>query len=222
MADEDTLRSDIHSEAFLLPWYLNGTLREDERQVVAHHLIDCVKCRVELEELAQLQLQLKEVYAAQPSPSPHIARSVMERVRRDAETVTATKKHSTTWLEQLNSWFRLLLLPQWAPTLAATLIVAQLGVLLWVLSQPTVSEQVTTRSLGSPTTRLRVMFHAAASETQIRLVIQEANGRIVDGPTQDHAYIIEVPAGDQTAAHSKVKTMLEHRDTVQAVEIARP
>ncbi len=41
--------SGVHEEVFgLLPWYLNGTLSEPDRQKVDSHVRDCAACRDQL------------------------------------------------------------------------------------------------------------------------------------------------------------------------------
>lgn len=59
-----------HQEVLeLLPWYLNGTLGDDERATVDLHLRECASCQFELEELQGLQsallaeeLDLEEIF----------------------------------------------------------------------------------------------------------------------------------------------------------------
>ena len=218
MVEPDTLDQPIHPEGALLPWYLNGTLREDERRQVERHLSSCAACRAELDELTQLNVQLHEVYAAQSEPSSELQRAVIAQVTLEASMKRAKSVTGPKQLTGLEDWFRSLFVPRWAPALVVTLLVAQLGLLLWSMTRPTLSDQVTTRGLGSPTVRLRVVFQETASERQIRSLVQGLHGRIVDGPTPDGAYIMEVPAGDQAAAQKKVDALRSQTETVRTVE----
>jgi anti-sigma factor RsiW len=222
MAESDTLDQHIHPEGALLPWYLNGTLREDERRQVDQHLSSCAACRAELDELAQLNVQLHEVYAAQSEPSPQIQRAVLAQVQLEASAKRAKFVTGPQGLKGRDDWFRSLFVPRWAPALAVTLLVAQLGLLLWSMTRTTLSDQVTTRGLGSPTVRLRVVFQETASERQIRALVQGMRGRIVDGPTPDGAYIMELPAGDQAAAQKKVDALRSQTESVRTVEPVTP
>ncbi|MDE3049735.1 MAG: zf-HC2 domain-containing protein, partial [Nitrospirota bacterium] len=207
-----------HPEGALLPWYLNGTLREDERRQVDQHLSSCAACRAELDELAQLNVQLHEVFAAQSEPSSRLQRAVLGQVALEASTKGAKSVSGPQRLKGLDEWFRSLFAPRWAPALVVTLLVAQLGLLLWSMTRPTLLDQVTTRGLGAPTVRLRVVFQETASERQIRSLVQGLRGRIVDGPTSDGAYIMEFPAGDQAAAQKKVDVLRSQRESVRTVE----
>ena len=108
MVEPDTLDQGIHPEGALLPWYLNGTLRDDERRQVDQHLSSCAACRAELDELAQLNVQLHEVYAAQSEPSTKIQRAILAQVTLEA---SATRAKSVTTPQRLNGrddWFRCL------------------------------------------------------------------------------------------------------------------
>ena len=222
MAEPDTQDHPIHAEGALLPWYLNGTLREDERRHVDQHLSSCAACRAELEELAQLNVQLHEVYVAQSAPSTGIQRAVRVLVQRETSEKDVKPVTGSTWPNGLDDWFRSLFIPRWAPALAVTLLVAQLGLLLWSLTLPTLSDQVTTRGVGAPTVRLRVVFQETATERQIRVLVQEVHGRIVDGPALGGVYIMEVPAGDRTAAQKKVDALRSQPETVRTVEPMTP
>jgi anti-sigma factor RsiW len=222
MPEPETLDQRIHPEGALLPWYLNGTLREDERRQVDQHLSSCEACRAELDELAQLKVQLHEVYGAQSEASAQTQRAVLAQVKLDVSAKRAKSVTGPQWLNGLDDWFQSLFVPRWAPALAVTLLVAQLGLLLWSVTRLTPSDQVITRWLGSPTVRLRVVFQEATSERQIRSLIQGLHGRIVDGPTSDGAYIMEVPAGDQAAAQKKVDILRSQTESVRTVEPVTP
>ena len=222
MADSNSLDPQIHPEAASLPWFLNGTLRGDEHQRVARHLEACAICRAELAELAQLRQQVKEVYAAQPGPSAQAARSVMAHVEQEASTRAVSRATDRHWLDGVEAWFRSLFLHRWAPTLAAVLLVAQFALLLWAMNQQVAQDQVTSRSVGTPTIRLRAVFQESTSEQQIRSVLQEVRGRIVDGPAQDGGYIIEVPAGDPATAQRKLDTLKGHADVIRFIETVKP
>jgi hypothetical protein len=223
MVEPDTLEPHIHPEGALLPWYLNGTLREDERRQVDQHLSSCAACRAELDELVQLNIQLHEVYAAQAEAAPQIRRTVFSQVNLETSAKQANSVAGPQWLKGLEDWLRSLFVSRWAPALAVTLLVAQLGLLLWTMTRLTLSDhQVMSRGLGSPTVRLRVVFQDTASERQIRSLLQGMHGRIVDGPTRDGAYIMELPAGDQTAAQKKIDILRGQTESVRTVEPVTP
>jgi hypothetical protein len=222
MNDPDTLPADVHQEAALLPWYVNGTLSETDRQQLDRHLSTCQACRAELAELTHLKSELATFYASQPGPSSHTARLVLDTVARDASTRRIGQTGLGSWPERVDEWFRSLFLPRGVPTLAATLLVTQVGLVLWLSMPPTQPEQVSSRLLGAQTARLSVAFQSGATEEQIRSLLQLVRGRVIDGPTTDGAYLIEVLAEDQSIAQKKLQTLRERADIVRSADHVKP
>jgi len=222
MTDPNTIPANLHPEAALLPWYVNGTLREQDQQQVARHLETCAVCRAELEELSCMRTELRRIYDAQPGPSPRTSQAVRDLLNRDTLTqgkVLSVRRH---WLETVDSWFRSLLMPRWAPTLLAIVLVAQLGVLLWTLTQPVPSDQVTSRSISPATARLRVTFQGQASATAIESLLHSIRGRIVDGPTADGMYTVEILADNESTLQKKLTDLQGHSEIVQSVGRVAP
>jgi len=222
MSEPETLPGNVHAEAALLPWYANGTLRAAERQQVAGHLATCAACRTEFEELQRLKADLTTLYSAQPGPSPNTARSVLGAVAQDAAARRATGAAGESWMASLDQWLRALFLPRWMPTLAATILLAQIGLLLWTTMPSTQQEQVVTRSLGTPTARVSVAFQDNATEEQIRSLLQAVRGRIVDGPNPTGLYTIEILSGDAETSRNKLGRLRERTDVVRSAEIEKP
>ena len=228
----------VHPAAMLLPWYLNGTLREEERQRVAQHLEECQTCRSELEELTRLRQQVKEAYADLPGPSPQVFRSVMATIRQDRRAQPEPQRvlrweraETHSWLDTLDRWLRPMFAPRWVPILAFLLIVGQLAVLLWVVGQtpsvgprdmPSSPDGVVSRGIPTATARYRVAFHETAPERKIRAAIQTLGGRIVDGPSPDGFYTIEVAAGDPSLLENKLESLQSQADLIRRAERLRP
>ncbi len=222
MSEPDTLPPDIHPETTLLPWYANGTLAAPERAQMAEHLTSCAACRAELDELASLQTRLKTFYESRPGPSPEVGRAVLGAVTREAVARQGTHQSQRSWLGRIDQWARSWLLIPWAPTLAAALLVAQLGLLLWVGGSPTQQGQVSTRSLGMQSAKITVTFHALATEEQIRTLLQGVRGRVIDGPTTAGLYTIEVLSADTSVAEKKLALLKARADIVRSAELVKP
>jgi hypothetical protein len=235
---EEKLGAQVHPAATLLPWYLNGTLGEEERQGVAQHLTECQACRSELDELTLLRQQVKEAYADLPGPSPQTFRSVMETIRQDRRSQPKRQRvfrweqaESSSWLDALDRWLRPMFAPRWVPVLASTLIVGQLAVLLWVVGQepaiaprdiPSSTDGVVSRRVPLATARYRVAFHETAPERKIRAAIQTLGGRIVDGPSPEGFYTIEVPAGDPSLLEKQLESLQGQADLIRSAERLKP
>jgi anti-sigma factor RsiW len=222
MNDPDTLPADVHQEAALLPWYVNGTLSESDRQQLDRHLATCPACRAELEELARLKSDLRTFYASQPGPSSHAAQRVLATVAREASARRTGHTGQQSWLERVDQWFRMLFLPRWVPTLAAILVVTQVGLVLWLSLPSRKPEVVSSRSVGVQTARFSVVFQTGATEEQIRSLLLLVHGRVIDGPTSGDAYIIEVLAEDESTAQKKREMLRERTDIVRSVDPVKP
>ncbi len=220
MSDPDTLPAGVHPEAGLLPWYATGTLGEADRQRVAHHLESCRECSRELEEFTEIRRTLKELSRQEPAPSSTLARSVLAHVAADSRGQIRPQP-TRSWASEIDHWFRSLLMPQWVPTLAAILLAAQMGLLIWVTLPPTERGEVSTRSVGTQTQepRLAIRFQPAANEERIRSLLQRVHARIVDGPTVDGIFTISLSTGEPTAALALLR---EQGDIIRSAELIQP
>jgi putative zinc finger protein len=235
---EEKLGSDVHPAATLLPWYLNGTLREEERQEVAQHLRECQPCRTELDDLSRLRQQVKAAYADLPGVSPQVFRSVMATIRQERRVQPERQRvfrweraQSSSWLDTLDHWLRPMFGLRWVPVLASTLIIGQLALLLWVVGQepviapheiPSSTDGVVSRGIPTATARYRVAFQETAPEGKIRRVIHNIGGRIVDGPSADGFYTIEVPVSDQALLEKQLESLQRQADLIRSAERLKP
>lgn len=222
MSDPDTIPTGIHQEAELLPWYLTGALSEPERRQVAHHLESCKACREELDEITQIRQDLATVYASQPVPSSQLARSVMARVDEQARPQANPQTVRRAGVLGLDQWIRSLLLPQWAPTFVVLLLVVQTALLVWIGIPATTPDHVSSRSVGAQTARIIVTFHATATMGQIQSLLQDLQGRIIAGPTDDGRYTIEVSAMDLPATQRKIDSLKARGEVVRSAEAPTP
>jgi anti-sigma factor RsiW len=222
MTDPEFIPSHVHDEVALLPWYVNGTLTQPDRQRMAHHLESCASCRTELDELSHLKTEIASIYSDQPSPSSNLARSVLSTVARDASTRPLRRPDESSWLDGVDHWLRSLFLPRWIPSLAGLLLVAQAGILLWLILPQGEPVSITTRSLEVPTVKILVVFQNHATEEQIRSLLQRARGRVIDGPSQDGAYIVEVLATDKNTAQQKLEMLRQQADVIRSADTVSP
>jgi len=222
MSEPQTIPNHVHPEMALLPWYANGTLSDTERHRVAEHLNTCATCRAELEELIGLKADLMEIYASQPGPSAKTAQSILNAVAQETAARRSAQSGSDSFVDGIDQWIRFLFMPRWVPTLAATILVAQGGILLWTSIPATQQEQVTTRGLNAPTARLNVMFQAAATADQIQSILQTVRGRIVDGPNPNGLYIIEILATDTETSRKKLELLRGRTDIISSANLAAP
>lgn len=220
MNDPETIPAGVHPEVELLPWYATGTLGEADRQRVARHLETCRDCSRELEDLTEIRRTLTELSRQEAEPSARLARSVMARVK--ADSIGQDRPHQeTSWVADLDRWFRSLLMPQWVPTLAAVLVVVQMGLLVWVTLPPAERGDISARSVGMQTqaVKITVRFQPTATEDSIRSILQRLHARLVDGPTADGTFTISIGTGDSAAALALLRG---ERDVIRSAELVQP
>jgi anti-sigma factor RsiW len=193
-----------HAEADrLLPWLVNGTLSGDERFRVEQHMTECVQCQREVTWLRALQEQyIGDQPATGDDQSPAI-----RRLRRRMETahdisVMASPSHP--------AWKRRSRRLSWLVAAQATLLLVLGAALLQ-------GRQASYHTLSAPPGRgalLVVVFDPHASEAQLRQLLRANDARIVGGPTDAGAYVLNVP--DERA--SSARKMLHESAEVSLVE----
>ncbi len=220
MTEYETLPGNVHPEAALLPWYVNGTLSIEERAQVDRHVAACDACRAELDELVHLRTDLRALFAQEPSPSPRLAEAVRTRIAHEAETRTGQAARPTM-AERFEAWCRSLVMPRWAPALVMLLVVVQGAVLLWMVQRP-VPETVVSRSLGPAPVQVHVAFQPQATEEQLRAALHAVGARVVDGPSRDGVYLVELPHDPRVSAEQKVRALLERSSVVKSADLMQP
>jgi anti-sigma factor RsiW len=158
----------------ILPWYVNGSLNDAERELVKTHLATCAACQEEVVALESLQRNVKCMDSDAQSPGELGLARLKRRLR--SETDTAETQSPRRWLR---------------PTLAAAcvMIVLQAG-LIWNMNHE--SRQDMQLLSGPVAADIQVRFASHASEEQIRLLLQSIHGQIVDGPSALAIYHIRI------------------------------
>ena len=88
-----------HQEAWeLIPWYVNGTLVEDEAVQVEAHLARCPLCRREVDANRELAAALRAADAAPAAPDPRLER-LLARLDEPLEADAATDPLADSVLE---------------------------------------------------------------------------------------------------------------------------
>ncbi|MGH7258112.1 MAG: anti-sigma factor family protein [Nitrospiraceae bacterium] len=219
-----------HPYAMLLPWYVTGRLGDQEEQEVAEHLAGCVSCRLELDQLTAMRGGLIAAYADQPGPSPKVREQVMAETRQaESESDSSRQREAAPVTRQtgaIERWSRGLFAPRWLPALAVTLIVGQLGLLLWTMTgrqtDRTNGESIMTRSISPSPIRLKVAFHETAPEHRIREALRALRGRIVDGPSPDGMYVIEITETDSSGLSERMTIVERQPDVIRTIERVTP
>lgn len=221
----------IHTEAMLLSGYATRTLDEEEHRQVEQHLKTCSACRQELQEVTAMQAALKTAIQQRQGPSPAAFAKVMTRIHQETQPAPReiTREVEPTWWEQIEHAFRSIFEVRWAPILASFLILGQAVLLLSVLGGPggqvgTQSGPVHERGIPQgtpaiPLIKIQVSFIETAQEFQIRALIQDLGGRIIDGPTVDGRYTVGFQGRQGVNSDSILAALNKHPELIQT---ARP
>jgi anti-sigma factor RsiW len=182
----------------LLPWFVNGTLEGDELAFVQRHLGECPRCQNEVEWLRELHAAC---IAGEAMPG---ASATFRNLRRQLEE---PREGRDSIARLRRSRGRARLWSRWA--IAAQLVViAVLGTLLLSGTDgPALYRTLGARNATVPATgSLVVVFDPATTEAEVHRILRGAGARIVDGPTQANAYVLEVPPGQTHRAAQAIKS----------------
>jgi anti-sigma-K factor RskA len=175
----------------LLPWYVNGALKSDEREVVRAHLDKCPACREEEAWLRQLHASCAAVDSGSDAANP--LRNLRRHLESGRPGPSATL--AGAW-RQTNAWARLGV----AASLASMAVVMTAA--LWNAQNPPslyrtlAASGASTHSGGSVVVR----FDPSTPERELRRILRATGARLLDGPTQTDAYILDVPPGQRASA----------------------
>jgi hypothetical protein len=194
----------------LLPWYVNGSLAQPERERVEAHLAVCRRCQDEVRACRRTAAEVAGAGEVAPSPHPIQFQRVLARIE---ESEREERRHDGGWriLAPFRSRVQATPRPLRGALVAqAAVIFLLVGFLAWDALRPVPPAAGTSpavyRTLSDPapapvpTVRLRVMFSPKATEREIRGLLLGIRGEITAGPSPLGLYTVEVPAAGDPAA----------------------
>jgi anti-sigma factor RsiW len=185
----------------LLPWFVNNTLNATERAQVQQHLDTCGHCQQEVALLRAIQSQVKQT-AASTAPGD----LGLKRLLRD---VKQAQRKPRSWLPM---------------ALAASIAVIMVqAVMLGVLIKPDNQAIVPLGThYADKLAHVQVRFVPSASEAEIRGVLNDIGGVIIDGPGALGVYHIRIntiQATDAPAIARIVQTLRARTKVVQQANV---
>lgn len=194
----------VHQRVWeLLPWYVNGSLAERERERVEAHLAACLRCQEEERGCRSMAGVVAGAGEMAPAPHPVQLQRMLARVE---ESEREEKESAGRWrlLAPLRSLVQATPRPLRGALVAqAAVILLLVGFLAWSALRPGAAPpnlRPSYRTLSNPdaapvpAVRLRVMFSPRATEKEIRELLHGIHGEITAGPSPSGAYTVEVPA----------------------------
>ena len=186
----------------LLPFYVNGTLDDDEREQVERYLQAQPEAQAEVQWLRSLQTRVRE--DVPPVSSEVGLERALRRIHTEGPAPQGARRAvaQSGWLQRLRGVLAALV-PQSIvrPALAGALaLVAVQGLVIVQLMErheDDSTELRTLRSDAAPVAQgpfLKLNFKADAREADIRMLLVGINGSLAAGPGQLGDYYVRVPA----------------------------
>jgi hypothetical protein len=203
----------------LIPWYVNETLDERARQRVESHLGQCAVCRDDL----AVQGRICEAIDAQPSVDYMPVASLKRlQARLDARRADASSAQMTAPEPRMRS------AAPWRGWMAASVagVAVAVGLLAadrWLqfearLTQPNY-RTVTNSTPRPPGEVVRAVFSPTITLVELQTILDEAQLRIVSGPTEAGVYSL---ASNSTLTVRASLALLRQHSTVRFAEGTLP
>jgi Putative zinc-finger len=220
-----TRRSDEgkHQEvAALMPWFVNGSIQEHDRQRVEEHLLLCSGCREELSRERRLYESMSAEPAVEYMPTASLKRlqarldGVAEGVPVDAPV--ADPAAAKAWRPSM----------PWQSMMAASVAVMAVAVSWlvadrWMQAHGGVSapnyRTVTNPTPHLPNEVIRAVFSPTITLVEMQAVLDEAGLRIISGPTEAGVYAL---AANSRRPVSSSLTALRGHAIVRFAESVQP
>jgi hypothetical protein len=221
MIDEHRAKQEHQAISQIIPWFVNGTLGELERQRVDAHLRTCAVCSEDL-------LQEQRVYQAMASergveymPAASLKRLQvkLDGLREEAAPVETAAAPPKAPVEQpTRRWM------PWQWRIAASIAVGAVVLSLVTLNQwgpfrarqlPPNYHTVTTSQAHAPDEAIRAVFSPSITLVQLQAILDEAQLRIVAGPTEAGVYSL---ARNSERSVSSSLTLLRRHTEVRFAE----
>ena len=191
-------RKDYEHIRSLIPLYVKGNLEDSERAAVEGAIDEYPELKREVEEWKKIQGAYRLIEERLPEPSADLHARIIDRIEREREG---------TLVQRFREWFSRL---KPSPVLHLAVILAQLVIII-AGGVYIIREQAGYRTLSSEGVvqtdmiRINVVFKEHATEADIRSLLLDVKGKIVDGPYTSGLYIIGVPSDGIEDALRKLK-----------------
>ncbi len=175
------LRRDEREALELLPWYVNGTLEGEERELVSRQVLASLTCRKELERLRSLHRLIQR-----DDPETAATGRAFERLMARIEATGAASTSRARHLGKAFTWTRLALVAS---------VTAAVSMQLWWSADapsPTPRTYVTLTSSQpavSGSAQLRVVFAPDVAETE-RMELLASHGLVIAGPPRHDGVVM--------------------------------
>ncbi|MGO9513226.1 MAG: zf-HC2 domain-containing protein [Steroidobacteraceae bacterium] len=209
-----------HTEvAALLPWYVNGTLGERDRQRVDSHLRTCASCRDELLHERRVYQSMAAETGIEYMPAASLKRLQARLDSLEAKAAPSGVPVVEQSVRRTTSWQRSVAASVAVMAVALSLIAAD----RWMHWRARVSSPdyhtVTTSEPRSPDEVIRAVFSPTITLVELQSILDEAQLRIISGPTEAGVYSL---AANSRRPVSSSLALLRRHAAVRFAEATQP
>jgi hypothetical protein len=175
----------------LLPWYVNGSIGEQERQRVDAHLIACAGCRDDLVQERRIYAGMTAETAVEYMPAASLkslqARldglvgGAPENVPADVRTVRKPDRRSMAWQGLMAASVAVM-------AVAISLLAADRWMQLRAHASEPVYYTVTSPAAHAQGEVIRAVFSPTITLVELQAILDAAQLRIIAGPTEAGVY----------------------------------
>ena len=204
----DSYEGNDHQKAWaILPWYVNGTLEDHERELVARHIVRCRSCADEVGRCRSIASAVRGAEDDARTPSPENFARLMERIERGSRSSATSERwriRFREWIEKIRLLFQETpSLFRWALAAETAAICLLAATLTWQASvAPSLLYQTLSDAGSGPApsrVHLQVVFADDITEREIRTLLSSIGATIVAGPSPMAVYTVALAADDRDA-----------------------
>jgi len=192
------LAGDPHQQTqALLPWYINGTLDENEVTVVEQHLAECSECQADFAaehslgtDIASVPMDVDKGWAAMRA-------RLNEGAYKPTAVIPARRARP--------AFFRRPVPMRWVLSSQAAAAVLVFGVARFATMTPEPLYHTLSSTPVSATANLLVIFKPDTIEQDLRASLMRSGAHIVGGPTASDAYVLHVADNRRASALSVLR-----------------
>jgi hypothetical protein len=190
-----------HEISALLPWYVNGTIGEQDRQRVDAHLILCASCRDDLARERLICRSMTHETAVEHMPAASLKRLQARLDGMTAAPAEAAPADAPTHVSAAQTPRRS---AAWQAAMAASIAVAAVALSLlgadrWLQFRARTSAPsyytVTTSAARAPGEVIRAVFSPTITLAELQAILNETQLKIVSGPTEAGVYSLAANSG---------------------------
>jgi anti-sigma factor RsiW len=195
--------ADGHDECQLLvPWFVNGTLSESQRQRVETHLARCASCRAEVAEQSLLREHMGRHESVVYTPQASLQK-LLSRIDSEPTEPRAVLLQPASGVATSQRWLV-------AAAVLSAIAVMTAGLSWWRMQDERMAPRYMTLTSESDelahTPAARVVFAPAANVARVSELLRRHHARIVAGPTEAGVYTLTFMSADTASAVDEVRS----------------